>query len=348
MKKFALAILAGTLVMMGTTAAAQTDGLDNPARKAKVLAYLKKIGEGPKILSGQNVGHADGNRGDTDIRSILDKTGKLPAVLGMDLGFEDVGKVPEGAVQFLIDYWKNGGLVALSIHPGNPFTGKDSWDVRTRSLDELTSPGTEPSKAWMRILDNTAQVLDKLKKAGVVVLWRPLHEMNGGWFWWGGNQNGKWTPEAEYKRLWVHMYNYFTQTKGLDNLLWVYSPNCRDYQESTKPMTLYYPGPAYVDVAAQDCYTDDLSVLGRFGSYTDLVSLGKPVVLAEFGPKKVKDGSYDSRKALAIKQSYPRFAYILFWHSYSGGKMALGDQQYPREFMHDPSILSVSDVNWRE
>lgn len=298
-------MLAVSCSVSSSQAISQTAPLDNPTAKQKLLAYLKQIGEGPTILSGQNVGHADGDRGDTDIRNIRDRTGKLPAVLGIDLGYDNVGRVPDAAIGYAVDYWNNGGLITLSMTPDNPFTGGNAWDVRTGSLDEMLTPGTEPNRAWMEILNNVANVLDEFKKDGVIVLWRPLHEMNGGWFWWGGVRRGnKWTPAPEYKRLWTHMHNYFTKTRGLDNLLWVYTPNCREYEESSKPVLHYYPGVAYVDIVGLDCYTDDINVIGHFGGYTDLMSLGKPLVLSEFGSRKGSDGSFDSRTSLAIKRAY--------------------------------------------
>ena len=74
----------------------------------------------------------------------------------------------------------------------------------------------------MQELDQLAAGLEELKEAGVVVIWRPFHEMNGDWFWWGAK------PPAEFVKVWRHMFDYFTNTKQLDNLLWAYGPNHRE------------------------------------------------------------------------------------------------------------------------
>ena len=74
--------------------------------------------------------------------------------------------------------------------------------------------------------------------------------MNGKWFWWGG------ADKEEFLALWRHMFDYFTTTKGLNNLLWLYSSNSEDAW--TRSVDFYYPGDAYCDVVGLDNYTDDL------------------------------------------------------------------------------------------
>ena len=75
---------------------------------------------------------------------------------------------------YLIDYWNNGGLVTLYMHPGYP--GGTYRDILT--------PGTAPNTTWTGVLSSIADGLEELQDAGVVVLWRPYHEMCGR-FWWG-------------------------------------------------------------------------------------------------------------------------------------------------------------------
>src|SRR5690606_9161779 len=93
----------------------------------------------------------------------------------------------------------------------------DPWD--RRNVRDLITPGKPGYSNWIRMLDDLAVHLQTLENRGVVVLFRPLHELNGTWFWWGG-QN----PD-DFRAFWRHMFDYFTRVKGLDNLLWVYSPN---------------------------------------------------------------------------------------------------------------------------
>ena len=91
-----------------------------------------------------------------------------------------------------------------------------------RGAGERCSPlATRHMVRWMHELDILAAGLGELQDAGVVVLWRPFHEVNGDWFWWGGKK-----PET-FIRVWRHMFDYFTKTKKLNNLLWVYGPEPR-------------------------------------------------------------------------------------------------------------------------
>ena len=91
-----------------------------------------------------------------------------------------------------------------------------------------------------------------------VTFFRPLHESNGAWFWWGQQD------PAEFAALWQGMFRYLTDTKGLHNLLWVYSAN-RNF-DGTREMdpARYYPGHDYVDVLALDIYDDDLTDAAPF------------------------------------------------------------------------------------
>lgn len=88
----------------------------------------------------------------------------------------------------------------------------------------------------VRELDDIAAGLQQLRDAGVVVLWRPFHEMNGGWFWWGAKK-----PDV-FMQLWRQMFDYFTVQKKLNNLLWVYAAN------TGGRTTAFYPGDGYVDL----------------------------------------------------------------------------------------------------
>ncbi|MBI1398041.1 MAG: hypothetical protein GC151_18865 [Betaproteobacteria bacterium] len=349
MMKFLRAVLAvATLAAVVPFGAPDAHAaMTNSEARAKLLAYLTRIGQSPnEMLSGQNAGHADGSQGDQYISGLVTSTGKYPAILGIDLGFKLVGSVPGGAIDYMTSYWNNGGLITLSMSPENPMTGGDPWDVSNADFDQIFSPGTQANQRWMQVLDNVYGVLNRLKQAGVIVLWRPLHEANGGWFWWGGNDNGRWVTPAQYKRLWTQMYDYFVNVKGLDNLLWVYAPNCQDSSD-LKSVTYYYPGSAYVDVVGLDCYTNDMSIVGSRGSYTQAVSLGKPVAMTEWGPQNNSNAPFDNRFTLGLKTAYPRLSYFMYWHSWPGNKRAIVDFPNANALMKDTNVLSLGQLDWR-
>ena len=89
-------------------------------------------------------------------------------------------------------------------------------------------------------IEGIAQQLLKLQENGVPVLWRPLHEASGGWFWWGAKG-----PEA-CKQLWIYLYDQLTNVYGCNNLIWVWNGQAADW----------YPGDAYVDIIGEDIYAE--------------------------------------------------------------------------------------------
>jgi mannan endo-1,4-beta-mannosidase len=191
----------------------------NPQTNAKAKAILKyfqslETRQDKRLLSGQftNFGEGAGLR---LMQEIHEKTGHWPALLGIDYA-----DFPKGSLtykkpnQIAMEYWKQGGLVTISAHMYNPANPKGGG-LRDKGVDlqSLLAEGTETNVRWVQQLDLMAAGLQELKEAGVVVLWRPFHEMNGGWFWWGAKD-----PDA-FIRVWQHMFDYFSKTKNLDNLL---------------------------------------------------------------------------------------------------------------------------------
>ena len=98
--------------------------------------------------------------------------------------------------------------------------------------------------------------------------------MNGNWFWWS------WQPR--FAELWQQMFNRFTNTHNLNNLLWVYGPN---YPGGAKPIGEYYPGHSYVDVLSVDVYETYGHTFNDQTMYNDLLSVGdnRPVGFGENG-----------------------------------------------------------------
>jgi mannan endo-1,4-beta-mannosidase len=153
----------------------------------------------------------------------------------------------------------------VNMHLPNPVSanGGGYKDRMNLNFADLTKTNTDTGKRWRLFLDRIAQGLDDLQKAGVTVLYRPLHEMNGDWFYWCNQVQSIFLflvincflciqdPET-FKNVWKDMFNYFTNTKNLHNIIWVFSPD----QSRANP-SRYYPGDAYVDIVALDVYTDD-------------------------------------------------------------------------------------------
>ena len=116
-----------------------------------------------------------------------------------------------------------------------------------------------------------------------------MQEMNGVWFWWGIDSHR--TDPGPYIRVYRAMRDYFTKDKGLDNLIWVYSPTSTYGNETVtnyvfRAVDWAYPGDDYVDIIAGTNYADDMSI-SDYGTY---VKMGKPLGIAEYGPNS--EGPY--------------------------------------------------------
>ena len=226
------------------------------------------------------------------------KTGHWPAIIGLDYAdFSKGGLECKAVNRAAIEYARQGGLVTISAHLYNP-ANPNGGGLRDEGVDlqKILSPGSAAHDRWMRELDILAAGLKELQDAGVVVLWRPFHEMNGGWFWWGAKD-----PET-FIRLWRHMFDYFTGTKGLNNLLWVYAPNQGDKTAD------YYAGDRYVDIVGLDAYTDFVDPQHIRG-YDAVARLPKPFGFTEFGPHgpEKPPGHYDYLRFIGgVEKHFPK------------------------------------------
>jgi mannan endo-1,4-beta-mannosidase len=244
--------------------------------RPRVLTYLRRI-SGVATVAGQH------NREPlsrptmwTDkVRSITDAT---PGLYGSDFAFTGVADRPR-MVSAAIAQWQAGALVTLMWHMCPPGLGQTcDWkrDVQSRLTDaqwaELVTDGTRLNQAWKSQIDVLVPFLRRLQDNGVEVLWRPVHELNDDWAWWGGRPG----PEGSSK-LFRIMHDYLVG-KGLTNLVWVWS--VKDL--GVESFADYYPGDRYVDVVGLDAW------MSRFPSahvYDRLraVAGSKPMALAEVG-----------------------------------------------------------------
>ena len=200
----------------------------------------------------------------------------------------------------------------------------------------------------MKELRSVALALQELRDAGVVVLWRPLHEMNGNWFWWGMESHPG-NPEP-YVALWRQMHEVFTEDFGLNNLLWVYSVIEENDPSWTRPVTYYYPGNDVVDIVGVDAYTDVIQIK----DYKALTSFGKPIGLTEFGPGTALSGGGDYDNSLtieALQAKYPKIAFWLQWHDWQKDgewvRKSIRHNQNSDQLFKDPRVITLERVDWK-
>ena len=309
--------------------------------KESILAYFDGLIANDQVIVGQQCGDMPTSTAwyyNTYVDMLVDKTGNHVGLIGADFGWETKDEYP---VHILIDHWREGGLVTVSWHADNPFVDKIDvyWNsVENKEVIKLKSlRRDEPqTKAWLSYrseLDRVAGALQKLQAAGVTVIWRPFHEMNGNFFWWGTNAHGNnQTNEADYKALWIDLYETFTYDYGLDNLIWTYSvvPSETWYAN----VTTYYPGSDYVDLVGMDYYGDQPD----FPHYEELKSLGKTIVMSESGPREAGYGQWNMMHLVEKLQG--KAAYFLQWHSWNGAAVAIKDNKNILELMDHEAVIT--------
>lgn len=268
------------------------------AETAELYAYLKGVGESSYVLYGhQNDTHHKGGgtyEGST-VSDTKDLTGSISGIVGIDtLSFTGAElKALDGkkdsvdeAAALSIQAALEGGIITLSAHMPNfalvaeKGTDKDgvydysgySPGVTTGNVMDKILPGGELNKVYNGYLDLIARYGLTLEAKGIPVLFRPLHENNGSWFWWGA----AYCDEEAYKNVYRYTVEYLRDVKGVHNFLYVYSPNgpfkgIEDYESR-------YPGDNYVDVVAFDMYHDNPKAQDTWmESFRDTVSLVEEV-----------------------------------------------------------------------
>ena len=209
----------------------------------------------------------------------------------------------------------------------SPFKWKEN--VQGKMTDEewkeLTTPGTRLNSRWMARVDTVAKYLNDLQTLGVPVLWRPYHESNGVWFWWG-NKRG----ENGFAKLYRMMYDRFVNYHKLNNLIWVWNTNAPRQLINDEAYVYedYFPGLDYVDVLATDVYHHDY----RQSHHDDLVRLGqgKIIALGEVGEVPTPE----------ILDHQPMWAWFMIWANFVNMR---NTPEQMRDLYTYPRILTHED-----
>ena len=220
----------------------------NAIQTAKNVYYYLQSIEGKAILAGQ---HEQDQCLTCESDRMVSISGKAPAVHGHDVAGYTIDPIQEA----INDWNVRRQIPEFSWHISAPGTS-ESWTNVNVSADvnAALTTGTSQNTALVSKLDEMAARLKVLNDANVPVLWRPWHEINGGWFWWSSD------GADAAKKLWTMEYDYFTKTKGLNNLIWVWSS-----AENESPNYDWYPGDQYVDITGTDTYSGN-SAIGNWSS----------------------------------------------------------------------------------
>lgn len=269
----------------------------------KTLNYLYKI-SGSKTVFGIHNREPNATPAIWS-EKIQSTTGKYPGLWSGDFLFqaENINNRKK-MIDEAVRQWQKGAIVNIMWHACNPALSQPcGWDdqgVKSKLTDaqwkELITDGTVLNSKWKQMMDEVSLHLQFLKDKGVEALWRPLHEMNQGVFWWGGRPGPDGTA-----RLWQITYDYMKKTKGLTNLIWVW--DIQDFSSLAADAVSYHPGAAYFDVLALDVYDD--------GSGYSQAKYD--VIVKAAGGKPIAIGECQKYPTPAQLKAQPKWAFFMGW-----------------------------------
>jgi mannan endo-1,4-beta-mannosidase len=299
--------------------------------KGKLLELLRGV-SGVKTLSGQH-NREPNSQPSLFSDAIHTTTGSYPALWSGDFLFQQENIAARGTmIQEAKRQWGEGAIVDLMWHACPPDHGEPcEWQAAGGVLshlddakwNELVTDGTPLNRAWKSRLDEIARYLNDLQSAGVAVLWRPLHEMNQGQFWWAGRPGPHGTA-----RLYQITRDYLERQRGLTNLVWVW-----DVQDLDWSWASYDPGAGYWDVLAMDMYGDGYTTQ----KYETLLRLA--------GDKPIAIGECEKLPTPAELAAQPRWTFFMAWAElvYQGNT-----EQRIRELYLDPRVITLDEMpGWR-
>jgi mannan endo-1,4-beta-mannosidase len=243
----------------------------NAIAQANNLYQFLKNNYSKKIISGvMTLASFD------EVNWLKANTGKEPAIVGLDFMHCNRGYTWYNNDEPINDaktYWDRNGIPVFVWHWRDPsrtteefYTNKTTFDV-----SKISDPSSAEYKAMISDIDWVSGQLKKLQDQNVPVIWRPLHEAAGGWFWWGAK------GAAPCKKLYQVMYDRMVNYHGLKNLIWVWTREPND--------NAWYPGDEFVDIVGRDIYKtgDHSSQITEFNTMNSLYSTKKMITLSECG-----------------------------------------------------------------
>ncbi|HMI04984.1 MAG TPA: glycosyl hydrolase [Pedobacter sp.] len=243
----------------------------NASVEANKLYQFLRENYGKKIISGvMTLNSFD----ETDW--LKQQTGKEPAIIGLDFMHCNRGYAwydNKAPVKDAKAYWLKNGIPVMVWHWRDPLRTTEEFytDKTTFDVSKINDPESAAYKAMMADIDYVSELLKTLQTDNVPVIWRPLHEAAGGWFWWGAK------GAAPCKKLYQLMYDRMVNYHKLNNLIWVWTREPGD--------DAWYPGDVYVDIVGRDIYKqgDHSSQVAEFNALNTLYGSKKMITLSECG-----------------------------------------------------------------
>lgn len=359
-----IAVLA-VAVLCGTAAAQSRLDAVSCQHDCRMDARMALIGRLAKLQqTGLAFGHQDDTfygvnwrweNGRSDIKEVC---GDYPAVMGFELGGIELAQpcnldsVPFGLMRReLLAHVRRGGIATISWHPHNPLTGGNAWDVSDSKVVASVLPGGKCHREYLIWMDRLADFLLSLSDDGgetVAFIFRPWHEGNGSWFWWGQDLCSR----EQFRALWCMTQDYLLH-RGLTNIVWSYSPNL-DGGMTRETFLQRYPGDERIDLIGLDAYqwgtredfvrdaSANLALLSTLAQERD-----KLFALTECGLQSVPDATWWTQTLLPLLVRQP-LAYFLTWRNGDTKEryapyLGSCDEEDFRNFYNDPRIVFLKD-----
>ena len=341
---------------------------DEATRETKNLyKNLHKLSKNHTLFGHQHAteyGHGwYGDKGRSDVKSV---TGSHPAVIGVDFsGFsgrsaEEIQKAKEALRKNVVDTYNRGGVTTVAWHFSNPVSeGGFYWkDSVSLPAVQYIIPGGEAHEEYKEILNGIGEWAHSIKGADgqlAPVIFRPYHEFDGGWFWWGTPH----TTREDFISLWKFTVSYLRDSLGVHNFIYAFSPDNRFNNEAE--FLERYPGDEWVDMVGMDNYADlgrdryDIETAARklkiVADYAD--KAGKLAAFTETGLESIPDTTWWTNTLLKVMKAHDmKLAYVLVWrndvrsptHYYAPypGQVSIPDF---KKFYEDPYTLFEKDLN---
>jgi len=362
-------ILVFTLILCSSVLVAQNKLIDSKATaETKALfVNLGKLAENHTLFGHQHAteyGHGWANETNrSDVKSV---TGSHPAVIGVDImGFsgrspKEIGKAKEDLRKNVVDTYNRGGVTTVAWHFSNPVSKGGFYWVDSLSLPAVKYiiPGGDAHEKYKEILDGIGEWANSLKGADgklVPLIFRPYHEFDGGWFWWGKPHCTK----EEFITLWRFTVSYLRDSLNVHNFIYAFSPDNRFTTE--QEFLERYPGDEWVDMVGMDNYGDmgrDRYALDKAALKLKIVSdyakkAGKLAAFTETGLESIPNTTWWTETLLKVMRAHKdmRLCYVLVWrndmksptHYYAPFPGHVSEPDF-KKFYNDPYTLFESDL----
>lgn len=268
--------------------------IDASATKETRALYrnLHKLAEKHILFGHQHAteyGHGwQGDENRSDVKSV---TGSHPAVIGVDFSGVANSTIADSTrrrserslLKNVIDTYNRGGITTVAWHFSNPASGGGFYwrDSVSKPSVRLLAPGGshhEKYKSILKMIGNFAKAAIGQEGKFVPMIFRPYHEFDGDWFWWGKAHSTK----EEFISLWRFTVSFLRDSLGVHNFIYAFSP---DNKFNTEEQYLdRYPGDEWVDMVGMDNYGD----FGRDGKYNLEAGIKKLKIVSDYGKKAGK------------------------------------------------------------